>query len=123
MPGDFATIDDDGIVTLLGRGSQCINTGGEKVYPEEVEEALKSHPDVFDALVVGVPDERWGERVVAVVAPRGEARPSVDDLAEHCGTTIARYKLPKAVSFVEAIKRSPAGKADYRWAKVTASAG
>jgi 3-oxocholest-4-en-26-oate---CoA ligase len=121
VPGDFATIDDDGIVTLLGRGSQCINTGGEKVYPEEVEEALKSHPDVFDALVVGVPDERWGERVVAVVAARGDARPTVEDLSTHCRQTIAGYKTPRAVTYVSAIKRSPAGKADYRWAKETAS--
>ena len=81
VPGDFATVDDDGVVTLLGRGSQCINTGGEKVYPEEVEEALKSHPDVYDALVVGVPDERWGERVVAVVQARGDARPTVEEIA------------------------------------------
>ena len=123
VPGDFATIDEEGIVTLLGRGSQCINTGGEKVYPEEVEEALKSHPDVFDVLVVGVPDERWGERVVAVLAPRGDARPTVDDLAAHCSTTIARYKVPRVVTYVEAIQRSPAGKADYRWAKETATAG
>ncbi|MCD9624849.1 acyl-CoA synthetase [Rhabdothermincola salaria] len=122
VPGDFATVDDDGIVTLLGRGSQCINTGGEKVYPEEVEEALKSHPDVFDALVVGVPDDRWGERVVAVIAARGDARPTVEDLSAHCRQTIAGYKTPRAVTFVESIKRSPAGKADYRWAKDTASA-
>ena len=123
VPGDYATIDDDGVVTLLGRGSQCINTGGEKVYPEEVEEVLKSHPDVFDVLVVGVPDDRWGERVVAVVAPRGDARPTVADLSAHCRSTIAGYKVPKDVTYVEAIKRSPAGKADYRWAKETAAAG
>ncbi len=122
VPGDFATIDDDGVVTLLGRGSQCINTGGEKVYPEEVEEALKSHPDVYDALVVGVPDERWGERVVAVVQARGDARPPVEELARHCRHTLAGYKVPRAVSYVDAVKRSPAGKADYRWAKETASA-
>jgi fatty-acyl-CoA synthase len=122
VPGDFATIDDDGVVTLLGRGSQCINTGGEKVYPEEVEEALKSHPDVYDALVVGVPDERWGERVVAVVQARGDARPSIEDLAAHCRQAIAGYKVPRSVTYVDAVKRSPAGKADYRWAKETAGA-
>ena len=122
VPGDFATVDDDGVVTLLGRGSQCINTGGEKVYPEEVEEALKSHPDVYDALVVGVPDERWGERVVAVVQARGEARPTVEEISQHCRQTIAGYKVPRALTFVGAIQRSPAGKADYRWAKEQASA-
>ena len=122
VPGDFATVDADGVVTLLGRGSQCINTGGEKVYPEEVEEALKSHPAVYDALVVGVPDERWGERVVAVVQARAGDRPELDDLAGHCRQTVAGYKVPRAVTFVDAIKRSPAGKADYRWAKETASA-
>ena len=123
VPGDAATVDPDGVVTLLGRGSQCINTGGEKVYPEEVEEALKSHPAVYDALVVGVPDERWGERVVAVVQPRGDARPTVADIAEHCRSSIAGYKVPRALTFVDAVRRSPAGKADYRWAKETAQAG
>ena len=122
VPGDFATVDDDGVVTLLGRGSQCINTGGEKVYPEEVEEALKSHPDVYDALVVGVPDERWGERVVAVVQARGDARPTVEEISHHCRQTIAGYKVPRALTFVDGIQRSPAGKADYRWAKEQASA-
>jgi len=122
VPGDFATIDDDGVVTLLGRGSQCINTGGEKVYPEEVEEALKSHPDVYDALVVGVPDERWGERVVAVVQARGDARPTVEEISHHCRHTLAGYKVPRAITYVGAVQRSPAGKADYRWAKEQASA-
>jgi fatty-acyl-CoA synthase len=122
VPGDFATVDAEGIVTLLGRGSQCINTGGEKVYPEEVEEALKSHPEVYDALVVGVPDERWGERVVVVLQPREGTRPALEDLAVHCRQTIAGYKIPKAITYVDAVKRSPAGKADYRWAKETAMA-
>ncbi|MSZ89380.1 MAG: AMP-binding protein [Actinobacteria bacterium] len=122
VPGDFATVDAEGIVTLLGRGSQCINTGGEKVYPEEVEEALKSHPEVYDALVVGVPDERWGERVVVVLQPRKGTRPDLEDLAVHCRKTIAGYKIPKAITYVDAVKRSPAGKADYRWAKETAMA-
>ena len=122
VPGDYATVDADGVVTLLGRGSQCINTGGEKVYPEEVEEVLKSHPEVYDALVVGLPDDRWGERVVAVLHPRGGTRPSQEALADHCRSTIAGYKIPKHVVYVDAIKRSPAGKADYRWAKETALA-
>ncbi len=117
VPGDFATVDADGVVTLLGRGSQCINTGGEKVYPEEVEEALKSHPEVYDALVVGLPDERWGERVAAVIQPREGAEPSLESISAHCRQTIAGYKVPRTVTYVQSIKRSPAGKADYRWAK------
>jgi fatty-acyl-CoA synthase len=117
VPGDLATVDADGVVTLLGRGSQCINTGGEKVYPEEVEEALKAHPAIYDALVVGVPDERWGERVVAVVEPRGDERPSLEEVTEHCRRTLAGYKVPRALTFVDAVQRSPAGKADYRWSK------
>jgi 3-oxocholest-4-en-26-oate---CoA ligase len=123
VPGDFATIEEDGAITVLGRGSQCINTGGEKVYPEEVEEALKSHPDVFDALVVGVPDDRFGERVAAVVAPRPGTTPTLDELSAHCRQTIAGYKSPRQVVLVDAVQRTPAGKANYRWAKETAAAG
>ena len=122
VPGDSASVDADGIVTLLGRGSQCINTGGEKVYPEEVEEALKEHPGVYDALVVGVPDERWGERVVAVVQPREGQQPSLDELSTHCRNFVAGYKVPRAITYVDQVKRSPSGKADYRWAKETALA-
>ncbi|MBU6329463.1 MAG: acyl-CoA synthetase [Acidobacteria bacterium] len=121
VPGDSATVDADGVVTMLGRGSQCINTGGEKVYPEEVEEALKAHPAVYDALVVGLPDERWGERVVAVVQPRDGSTPTLDDLAAHCRTSLAGYKVPRALTLVDQVKRSPSGKADYRWAKETAA--
>ncbi len=120
VPGDSATVDADGIVTLLGRGSQCINTGGEKVYPEEVEEALKSHPNVYDVLVVGVPDPRWGERVVAVAQPRPGAGLELEELANHCRSTIAGYKVPRDLVIADQIKRSPSGKADYRWAKDTA---
>jgi acyl-CoA synthetase (AMP-forming)/AMP-acid ligase II len=98
-----------------------INTGGEKVFPEEVESALKSHPDVFDVVVVGVPDERWGERVAAVVKARPGASPTVDDLAEHARQQIAGYKVPREVHLVEELVRSPSGKADYRWAKATAT--
>jgi 3-oxocholest-4-en-26-oate---CoA ligase len=122
VPGDFGTVEADGTITLFGRGSQCINSGGEKIYPEEVEEALKSHPAVFDALVVGVPDERFGERVAAVVAARpGVDAPTLEDLATHCGSFIARYKVPRQLTLVDAVKRTPAGKADYRWAKETAT--
>ena len=89
IPGDFATVEADGTITLLGRGSVSINSGGEKIFPEEVEAAVKSHPDVYDAVVVGVPDERWGQRVAAVVQPREGATPTLDDVQEHCRTKIA----------------------------------
>jgi acyl-CoA synthetase (AMP-forming)/AMP-acid ligase II len=121
LPGDMATVDADGTIRLLGRGSMCINTGGEKVYPEEVEAVLKAHPAVADAVVVGAPDERWGERVVAVVQPNGDTPPSVDDLREHCRTRLAGYKAPRAVCVVDEVQRSPSGKPDYRWAKAVAS--
>jgi len=120
IPGDHARIESDGSITVLGRGSVSINTGGEKVYPEEVEGALKSHPEVFDAVVVGVPDDRWGERVVAVVQARGDTHPALDELDAHTRTKIAGYKAPRDVVFVDAIVRSPSGKPDYRWAKQTA---
>lgn len=117
IPGDYATVEEDGTVTMLGRGSVSINSGGEKIYPEEVEGAIKAHPDVFDVLVVGVPDERFGQSVAAVIAARGSARPSVEDIAEAARKEIASYKLPRSLWFVDEIKRSPAGKPDYRWAK------
>ena len=119
VPGDHARLEEDGTITLLGRGSGCINSGGEKIYPEEVEAALKSHPDVFDALVVGVPDERFTERVAAIVQPRPGRTPTLDDLAAHCRTKIAGYKVPRQLELVDAIGRTPSGKADYRWAKET----
>jgi acyl-CoA synthetase (AMP-forming)/AMP-acid ligase II len=121
IPGDMATIEADGIVTVFGRGSQSINSGGEKIFPEEVEAALKSHADVYDALVVGVPDERFGARVAAVVATRGDAVPTLEDLAEHCRTKIAGYKVPRELHLVDEVVRSPSGKADYRWAKSVAT--
>ncbi len=123
IPGDLARPEADGTLTLFGRGSQCINSGGEKIYPEEVEGALKQHPDVFDALVVGVPDLRWGERVTAIVQPRpGAVPPCLEDLAGHCRALIAGYKVPRALHLVDEMKRSPAGKADYPWAKALAVA-
>ncbi len=121
IPGDFATIDADGMITLYGRGSVSINSGGEKIFPEEVEAALKSHPGVFDAIVVGVPDERFGQRVAAVVAPREGHDLTLDELAEHARTKIAGYKVPRELHVVEAVTRSPSGKADYRWAKAVAT--
>jgi 3-oxocholest-4-en-26-oate---CoA ligase len=117
VPGDFATIEGDGSILVLGRGSVSINTGGEKVFPEEVEAALKSHPDVFDAIVVGIPDERFGERVAALVKPRAGADLAVDELADHCRGQIAGYKVPRTVRLMDEIVRTPVGKPDYRWAK------
>jgi acyl-CoA synthetase (AMP-forming)/AMP-acid ligase II len=117
LPGDMATVEEDGTVLLLGRGSVSINTGGEKVFPEEVEAVLKSHPAIFDAVVVGVPDERWGERVVAVVEPRTGKHLALEDIQAWCRTRMAGYKVPRQVSVVEKVVRSPSGKADYRWAR------
>ena len=119
IPGDYAEVEADGSVTMLGRGSVSINSGGEKIYPEEVEAALKGHPDVFDALVVGVPDERFGQHVAAVVQPREGTRPTLADLDAHVRTEIAGYKVPRRLWLVDEVKRSPAGKPDYRWAKDT----
>ena len=120
--GDLATVNEDGTMTVLGRGSQCINSGGEKIFPEEVEAALKSHPDVFDAVVVGISDERWGERVSAVVAPREGKSPSLEQLVAHCEQRMARYKLPRALVSVTEVRRSPSGKPDYGWARKVAAA-
>ncbi|MGA5194419.1 acyl-CoA synthetase [Streptomyces exfoliatus] len=119
--GDMATVDGEGVVTVLGRGSQCINTGGEKVYPEEVEQALKSHPDVYDALVAGVPDARWGNHVAAVVQLRADAPPlDLESLQTHCRPRLAGYKVPRQLVLTDRIQRSPSGKADYRWARSVA---
>ena len=117
IPGDYAEVEEDGSVTMLGRGSVSINSGGEKIYPEEVEAALKGHPDVFDALVVGVPDPRFGQHVAAVVQPREGARPTLAELDAFVRSEIAGYKVPRSLWFVDEVKRSPAGKPDYRWAK------
>ena len=117
IPGDYAEVEEDGSVTMLGRGSVSINSGGEKIYPEEVEAALKGHPDVFDALVVGVPDPRFGQHVAAVVQPREGAHPTLAELDAFVRSEIAGYKVPRSLWFVDEVKRSPAGKPDYRWAK------
>ena len=118
LPGDVATVESDGSIRLIGRGSLSINSGGEKVYPEEVEAALKAHPAVLDAVVVGVPDPRWGERVVAVVQPR--AALALGDVRRHCRTRLASFKVPRDLVCVDEVLRSPAGKADYRWAREVA---
>ena len=117
VPGDFARIEEDGKVTLLGRGSNCVNTGGEKVFPEEVENALKGHPDVFDVLVVGVPDPNYGQHVSAVVQPREGAEPTLEDLRTFLRTSLSGYKLPRSLALVEEIPRHATGKANYPAAK------
>jgi acyl-CoA synthetase (AMP-forming)/AMP-acid ligase II len=115
--GDMAQVEDDGSIVVLGRGSTCINTGGEKVFTDEVEQALKSHPAVFDAVVAGVPDDRFGERVAAVVQVRDGAQSDSEELREHCRLMLAGYKVPARVVFVPVVVRSPTGKADYPWAR------
>jgi acyl-CoA synthetase (AMP-forming)/AMP-acid ligase II len=122
VPGDFARIEPDRRITLLGRGSSCINTGGEKVYPEEVETALKSHPEVFDVLVVGTPDERYGQAVTAVVQPRDGAEPTLESLNAHLRTLLSGYKLPRSLTLVEEIPRHATGKANYPRARELAAA-
>jgi acyl-CoA synthetase (AMP-forming)/AMP-acid ligase II len=117
MPGDMAMVEEDGTMHFLGRGSICINSGGEKIYPEEVEGALKTHPDVHDAVVAGIPDERWGQKVAAVLQVReGGTAPTQADIEEHLSTQIARYKVPRFLHVVELMQRSPSGKPDYGWA-------
>jgi acyl-CoA synthetase (AMP-forming)/AMP-acid ligase II len=117
IPGDWCTVNADGTIVLHGRGSVCINTAGEKVYPEEVEEALKTHPAVADAVVVGVPDEKWGEAVTGVVRIEPGARVGEDELRAHVRERLAGYKTPKRVVFTEGSMRAPNGKADYKAAR------
>ena len=121
--GDMGQIREDGTIVFLGRGSGCINTGGEKVFPEEVEQALKAHPAVHDALVAGAPDERYGQKVAAVVSFREGQSASFEELTEFLRGSLANYKVPKTIVDVPEIRRSPAGKADYKWAKDTVAAG
>ena len=118
----MATIETDGSITLLGRGSLCINSGGEKIYPEEVEQVLRKHPAVYDAVVVGTPDDRFGEQVTAVIQPRSGMSLANAELAEFAAQHLARYKLPKTTVLVDEMVRSPSGKPDYRWAKARALA-
>jgi acyl-CoA synthetase (AMP-forming)/AMP-acid ligase II len=120
VPGDLGRVEADGTVTLLGRGASSINTGGEKVFPDEVEAVLKAHPDVFDAAVVGVPDDRWGERVVAVVAARPGRTVAADDLDAHCREHLASFKVPRRIVEVAEVRRLPSGKVDHRWVRDTA---
>ncbi|HVT77825.1 MAG TPA: acyl-CoA synthetase [Acidimicrobiales bacterium] len=113
IPGDFATVEADGTIRLLGRGSVCINTGGEKVFPEEVEEAIKTYPDVRDAVVVGVPDEKWGEAITALVEPSPGAALDPGALVDHVKARLAAFKAPKHVVLVDSVGRAPNGKVDY----------
>jgi acyl-CoA synthetase (AMP-forming)/AMP-acid ligase II len=122
LAGDMALLQADGGITLLGRGSVCVNTGGEKVFPEEVEGALKAHPAVFDAIVVGVPDERWGQKVAAVVQPREGMAVTLEELDAHCRSRLAGYKIPRQLTLVDRVERSPSGKPDYPWAQKVALA-
>jgi len=117
VPGDLARVEEDGSITLLGRGNTCVNTGGEKVFPEEVEAALKEHPDVFDALVLGIPDERLGQRVAAIVRPRDGASLDLADLEAVVRARVAGYKVPRTVWLADQIGRTPSGKPDYGWAR------
>ena len=121
-PGDYAMVEADGSLTLLGRGSVCINTGGEKVFPEEVEEVLKTHPAVRDAVAVGIPDEKFGEVVAAVVEPDDGADIEPADVIAHVRSKLAAYKAPKQVVVVDTIGRAPNGKVDYKRLKAEAAA-
>jgi acyl-CoA synthetase (AMP-forming)/AMP-acid ligase II len=120
VPGDHARVLADGTIEVLGRGSVCINSGGEKIYPEEIEQVLRKHPDVYDAVVVGTPDDRFGEAVTAVVQARDGASLTHDSVVKFAAASLARYKLPKSTVLVSQMVRSPSGKPDYRWAKAEA---
>ena len=121
LTGDRARIDTTGEYVVLGRGSQCINTGGEKVYPEEVEEAARRCKSVQDVVVIGIPDERWGSKVAAVVQVQPGQEFDLQDFEKVCRANLSGYKVPRAVYVAPEVKRSPAGKADYRWAKAYAA--
>jgi fatty-acyl-CoA synthase len=122
VPGDRAQLEADGRLRLLGRDSVTINTGGEKVFAEEVEHALKHHPAVYDAVVVGTPHARWGQQVTALVRLRAGAAASEEELRSEAGAHVAAYKVPRRVLFVDEVVRSPSGKPDYRWARDAAQA-
>ena len=117
FPGDYATINEDGSINLLGRGSNCINTAGEKVYPEEVEEAIKKHPHIYDCLVVGLKDEKFGQKVVALASLESKGEIEEGELIDFTREQLSGYKLPKQILFVEEVMRAPNGKANYKWAK------
>ena len=122
LPGDLATVNADGSVVVLGRGSLCINTGGEKVFPDEVEAALKDDPEIRDAIVVGAPDPRLGERVVALVLPQTGHEIDPEAVRRHVHARLSGFKVPREVIVVDDIVRSPSGKPDYPWARAFAEA-
>jgi 3-oxocholest-4-en-26-oate---CoA ligase len=123
VSGDAARLDEGGVITVFGRGSTCINTGGEKVFPEEVEDVLRAHPSILDVVVAGQSDERWGERVVAIASLRpGEAQPDYETIKQFAAEHLAGYKVPRSIIWVSEVKRSPAGKQDYAWARQMAAA-
>jgi acyl-CoA synthetase (AMP-forming)/AMP-acid ligase II len=121
IPGDFATLEGDGTITLLGRGSVSINSGGEKIFPEEVEGAIRRHPEVWDCVVVGVADERWGQRVAAIVQACDGTAPTLASIQQTCRDHIAGFKVPRDLHLVDRIERSPSGKPDYPWAQRVAT--
>jgi acyl-CoA synthetase (AMP-forming)/AMP-acid ligase II len=117
FPGDWATVEADGTLILLGRGSQCINSAGEKIFPEEVEEAVKLHEAVVDCLVVGIPDEKFGECVAAVASVADGAQITAAELRSFTKTKLSAFKAPKKIVLVAEVRRAPNGKADYKWAR------
>jgi fatty-acyl-CoA synthase len=121
FPGDYALIESDGSITLLGRGSNCINSAGEKIYPEEVEEAIKKNISVYDCLVVGIKDDRFGQKVIAVVSLNIDTKITTENIIENTRKYISSYKLPKHIILVDKIQRAPNGKADYKWANMVAN--
>ena len=122
VSGDSARLDEDGMITVFGRGSTCINSGGEKIFPEEVEQVLRQHPAIKDAVVAGQPDARWGERVVGIVSARDDtAKPELSEIRSFLADRLAGYKVPKAIVWGDEVRRSPAGKQDYRWARSVAA--
>lgn len=122
LTGDLATVTEDDKIVVYGRGNNCINSGGEKIFPEEVEQAIKSHPSVLDALVVATPDSRFGSKVTGVASLRNGSQLSLDEIMEHCRKHVAGYKIPRELHTVEEVKRAPSGKPDYQWAKKIAEA-
>ena len=123
LTGDAAKLEEDGSITVFGRGSNCINSGGEKIFPEEVEVALKAHPGIFDALVIGMPDDRWGTRVSAIIQARAGTELDLNNIQEHCRQHIAGYKVPREVHLIPEVPRAPSGKPDYKTAKAYAESG
>ena len=120
LPGDYAKVEEDGTISLLGRGSVCINTAGEKVFPEEVEEVVKKHDSVVDCLVVGIPDDQYGQQVIAVISLEEDVTHEESLLKDFTNEHLTGYKVPKGFVCVVQVRRGPNGQGDYKWAKETA---